>query len=198
MYKIIIKGKSGEVDPVNFPKEKYQEIVDSAYEDTDFTEYFHRSYNFGGGQKRENQQKLIDKGVNSGYMSFKLIDGEIWTVTEYLSPYELDDDELQILKDYTQGQWSDGVGEGFEQHPIMEYEGEDVYLSPWHREQELEVEQKEIDGSDFKDYKISNSDRKSSTPSHWEDQGLTDNLSDLLKSTKELLKKLGEKDIDDE
>ena len=62
-------------------------------------------------------------------MSFELIDEEIWTITKYLSPEELTEEELEILGDYTQGQWSDGIGEGFEQNPIMEYEGEEVYLS---------------------------------------------------------------------
>ena len=92
MYKITIKGTSGKIYPENYPKEKYQELADSAYEQDDFTNYFSEKYGSDDGQ-----QSLINRNVSSGYMSFDLIDGEIWTITEYLSPEELNEEELEIL-----------------------------------------------------------------------------------------------------
>jgi hypothetical protein len=52
---------------------------------------------------------------------------------------KLSDDELTELSKYTQGQWSDGIGEGFEQYPCCQSEGSDVYISPWIPGQKLEV-----------------------------------------------------------
>lgn len=45
--------------------------------------------------------------------------------------------EMDILIDYTQGQLSDGIGEGFEQTPCAVINGEEIYLSPWYRGQIL-------------------------------------------------------------
>lgn len=40
--------------------------------------------------------------------------------------------------EYTQGQWSDGIGEGFEQSPVpVGPGGGEYYISPWHRGQVL-------------------------------------------------------------
>lgn len=175
MYKITIKAKSGKVYPVNFPQERYSEIVDSAYEDTDFTDYFNRKYGSDNGQ-----QSLMDKGVSDGYMRFELIDGEIWTITEYLSPEKLNEEELEILGEYTQGQWSDGIGEGFEQQPLMEYEGEDVYLSPWYRNQKVKFEQEKSND------KISPKKEERELPP-------LEDISQLLKDAKDLIKNLRDK-----
>jgi hypothetical protein len=82
--------------------------------------------------------------LKSGYMSFKYNEEEeqLYTVTKYIAKEQLSESELQELADYTQGQWSDGIGEGFEQEPCCEVDGYEIYVSPWHRNQELEVIQK--------------------------------------------------------
>jgi hypothetical protein len=45
---------------------------------------------------------------------------------------ELTDEEIDRLLDYTQGQWSDGIGEGFEQFPCHHEGRKEIYLSPWY------------------------------------------------------------------
>ena len=78
-------------------------------------------------------------------MHFKLENGKLYTYTVYHSDRELTEEELKQLMDYTQGQWSDGIGEGFEQFPIMEDdEGEEVYISPWFPGQNIKIYQEII------------------------------------------------------
>ena len=53
--------------------------------------------------------------LSSGYLEFKYEDGKLWSITTYTSTRPLTKEELDQLIDYTTGQWSDGIGEGFEQ-----------------------------------------------------------------------------------
>jgi hypothetical protein len=101
-----------------------------------FSEYFHRAHNYGGIRK-ENEQPLIDKGVNGGYMRFRFVDGQLYVIVTYIADEPLTEKEMDILIDYTRGQLSDGIGEGFEQHSCIEIEDEEIYLSPWYRGQIL-------------------------------------------------------------
>ena len=57
---------------------------------------------------------------------------------------ELVTSELEALKRYTSGQWSDGIGEGFEQHPCKVIRGTEIYISPWYHNQKQYVIQEEI------------------------------------------------------
>jgi hypothetical protein len=133
MYKITIKGEAS-TDYANLA------ALDGIDCQEEFTEFFSGKY-----KDNENEQALIDKGVCNGYMNFEYKNGKLWTVTTYDSPVQLTEDELNILADYTQGQWSDGIGEGFEQEPCMcDDDDEDVYISPWSRGQKLITEQKEV------------------------------------------------------
>lgn len=70
--------------------------------------------------------------LSCGYMDFRYENGELYTYTVYSTKEELTEEELESLIDYTQGQWSDGIGEGFEQFPCM-YTDDDkeVSVSPW-------------------------------------------------------------------
>jgi hypothetical protein len=78
--------------------------------------------------------------LKEGYMRFVYEDGELFTVNEYISTRELTKEEMSELIEYTQGQWSDGVGEGFEQRPIM-ISGDEVYISPWYSGQKVTYSQ---------------------------------------------------------
>ena len=130
MYKITIKG------PAFTEYENIQELDGEDCQD-EFSEYFGRAYGTD-----QNEQALIDKGVHDGYMRFAVEDGKLMTITEYESPVELTPDELKLLGDYTQGQWSDGIGEGFEQNEVKyDEEGEPVYISPWDAGQEITITQ---------------------------------------------------------
>lgn len=134
MYKITVKGEA-------YTDYEHPEELDGIQEDNqDFTEYFSGKY-----RDNEQQQSLIDKKVCNGYMSFIFKEGKLWTITTYESPEELTERELNILRDYTQGQWSDGIGEGFEQEACY-YDSEDneVYISPWSHEQIITVTQEKI------------------------------------------------------
>jgi len=82
--------------------------------------------------------------LNHGYMWFKNDKGKLKTITEYEANEELTEEELEKLVDYTQGQWSDGIGEGFEQEPCTTYNGEEVYVSPWYGGQKVEINQNRV------------------------------------------------------
>lgn len=111
--KIEIKAKSG---PTNA---KDLSILNGIECDIDFVEYI---------RNKELRNKLID-----GYMSFILENNTLYTLTTYrlkegnlLSPKEICE-----LVDYTQGQWSDGIGESYEQMPIALENNKEIYLSPY-------------------------------------------------------------------
>ena len=126
---------AGEHDP------EYLSLFDGyEYSNEDFTDYLLDEL---GHLKKT-------KGLRDGYMSFKLVDGVLHTVTTYQYDVELTPTEIDDLKDYTQGQWSDGIGEGFEQNPVFKRDynifsynvenGEDLYISPWHHGQIITYE----------------------------------------------------------
>lgn len=83
--------------------------------------------------------------VTSGYMRFEKVGSKLFTVTIYESERELTQEELDHLLDYTTGQWSDGIGEGFEQEPYYNNEDEEIYLSPWHVDQVATISQRFVE-----------------------------------------------------
>ena len=74
---------------------------------------------------------IIASKIISGYTVFKYEDGKLWSVCTYELKTPLTQDEIDYLVDYTSGQWSDGIGEGFEQFPCCEIDGMGLYISPW-------------------------------------------------------------------
>ena len=84
----------------------------------------------------------FDGAISGGYMHFEIIDGVLTTVTEYESTRELTKTEVKELEEYTQGQWSDGIGEGFEQQECgYDKNDDDIFISPWFHGQVLATEQ---------------------------------------------------------
>jgi hypothetical protein len=145
MYKIKLRAEA-RAHCSDASTDKWELCTDSQLRELDgidcqdnFSEYFHGAY---GSDK--NEQALIDKGVHSGYMHFVYEDGVLWTITTYNSDEELTRAELDALVDYTQGQWSDGIGEGFEQFACYDDEDGEYFISPWFSGQEVEVEQEVI------------------------------------------------------
>ena len=112
-YRIEIIGKSGECDDIQ--EAQYIECGD------DFLDYID---NFKWKDKLDFEE--------GGIMTFFIKDNELYTKTTYYSKEELTTEELKELIDYTQGQWSDGIGEGFEQEPFMINNVTEYYVSPWY------------------------------------------------------------------
>jgi len=121
-YLIIIKGEAS-TDYKNLSE------LDGIDCQENFAEYFDSDFSF-------------KDDIKSGYMYFSFENEKLWTITEYRSNRELSKEELEILSNYTQGQWSDGIGEGFEQQPCYYDNNDDeVYISSWSYGQEVEVSQ---------------------------------------------------------
>ena len=124
---IKIKAKSGDCNIQNV------NLIDGIDDDSNFVEYM------------DTKRVSIKDKLEDGYMDFTVEDGVIYTNTEYrVKPEHSNDEfnqkELLELIDYTQGQWSDGIGEGFEQFPIGDEDGEEIYLSPWYHGQKATAE----------------------------------------------------------
>ena len=123
MYKVIVKGEAeaSNQEGVDY-KGKELEKFDGVDCQGCFTDYM----DIG---------RVSAKDVLSGgYLDFRYEDGKLWSVTEYQSTRVLSENELEEVKSYTQGQWSDGIGEGFEQFPCN---SDEDYISPWFRGQEI-------------------------------------------------------------
>lgn len=126
-YKVIYTNKGKDYTCYNLTIEELKQILPININD-DFAEY----------------SDLDIKGLLKGYTHFELIDNKLWTICEYKSKVKLTDNELESLAKETQGQWSDGIGESFEQHPCAKINKNEVYISPWFYGQELIIEQTEI------------------------------------------------------
>lgn len=122
MYKITVKGEA----KTDYSNLKELDGIDCQDE---FSEYFRDDFTF-------------KNNVSSGYMDFRYENNKLYTYTEYQSNRKLTDEELEILEDYTTGQWSDGIGEGFEQNPCYYDENDnEVFISPWFYGQKTTITQ---------------------------------------------------------
>lgn len=86
-----------------------------------------------------------DRILSGGDMRFvwnsKFQTLEVWTTYEVTR--KLTSEEETLLIDYTQGQWSDGIGEGFEQSEVCASDGQCWLLSPWYNGQVAVIEYEE-------------------------------------------------------
>ena len=133
MKTIIIKGEAIVRDVQNNKelKGKVLSNFDGVSDDACFSDYFSTIDCQGNAQKC-----LIEADVSGGYLEFvynKELE-KLFVETSYDCPRELTKEEQKILVEYTQGQWSDGIGEGFEQREI-----DGVYISPWFSGQTAKV-----------------------------------------------------------
>lgn len=129
--KYIVRGLSGSVtdDNGDAVPERIGHGVTLDGAENEFVQYMHNP-------------ALAAKLV-SGYMRFEF-DKEaqrLVTITEYTARERLTVAEKNALGKYTQGQWADGIGEGFEQFPCREYAGHDVLISPWYHGQVVTVDE---------------------------------------------------------
>jgi hypothetical protein len=122
MYTITVKGLA----KTSYKNKEELNGIDCQDE---FSEYFDDDFTF-------------KNDVSNGWMNFRYENDKLWTYTTYQSTRELTKEELAILEDYTTGQWSDGIGEGFEQNACF-YTDDDkeVFISPWSANQKTTITQ---------------------------------------------------------
>lgn len=125
-YKITINGTAKPNVAV-----KHIEVNNIWSDDSDFIEYM--------------SGPLKELFVGESYLEFVKEGRSLYSVVVYHSKKKLNKSQLKYLSDYTQGQWSDGIGEGFEQNPCGNVNGKELYISPWHNKQELIVTQEIIE-----------------------------------------------------
>lgn len=136
-YKIIIKGE------IDYPTIEYNE--------QDIAKYL-TPYEIKKILPIEIEDEFVEyydgkiKGLVEGYTHFELDEdsNQFFAVCEYISKRKLSEQELLELGEYTQGQWSDGIGEGFEQYPCTELYNCEIYISPWRNDQKLTISQIKI------------------------------------------------------
>ena len=123
MYKVTVKGEASAYteDGVDYKGSELRKFDGIDCQDC-FTEYM-----------RSDRCSAYDV-LSGGYLRFQYENGKLWSITEYESTRPLTDIELEEVKSYTQGQWSDGIGEGFEQQPCN---SEEDCISPWFRNKEI-------------------------------------------------------------
>jgi hypothetical protein len=76
----------------------------------------------------------VDEKVYSMHVDVETRIGRLWGTATLGLTEELTPEELDELKDYLSGQYSDGFGEGFEQRGIRIDTGEEIYVSLWSSE----------------------------------------------------------------
>jgi hypothetical protein len=84
----------------------HRQFDGTSYDEAAFTDFL-------GGPKGETELALLlDHG---GYLRFLFIDSEsrLYAVTDFRASRRLNVSELELLTNYTKGQWSDGIGENF-------------------------------------------------------------------------------------
>ena len=72
----------------------------------------------------------LEEKIYSMKPTVEVWQGELWGVLEVESYNQLSEREIEAVKEYWEGQESDGWGEGFEQREIKISEGE-LYVSFW-------------------------------------------------------------------
>lgn len=127
MKQIIFKAPVGKIllDNQEIVIDKYsskelKNIINNIDSAEDFTDYL---------------DKLNEK-LWRGYMTFEVED-ITYVITTYDVREPLTTIEIEYLKEYTQGQWSDGIGENFEQEPCAYLENKAIFISPWFPNQQI-------------------------------------------------------------
>lgn len=81
--------------------------------------------------------------LDTGFMSFLFENGVLYTITTYTllegEEETLTDEDIEYIKNETIGQWSDGIGEGFEQNAACMFGDEEVFISPYNPDAEVET-----------------------------------------------------------
>ena len=105
-------------DSVRWFEDEIQEAIDDYQSDINMTQYL-------CDDNADIQRKLI-----SAEWGVETLNGDIYGRVDFKLKESFTDEETQLVKKAVSGQNSDGMGEGFEQHPIT-LDGEDYYVSFW-------------------------------------------------------------------
>jgi ankyrin repeat protein len=94
--------------------EVHRQLDGTFYGDEAFTDFL------GGPSDETDLALLLEHG---GYLSFQFNESrnQLDAVTEFRAARRLDDSELELLTNYTAGQWSDGIGENFVSESFARY-----------------------------------------------------------------------------
>ena len=107
-YKVIVTGvadvRDQEKTPITDPA-LLQKLDGIEYRDDNFTDYLE-------GPNERSLAEVLNPGGDIA-LKFDKTTGFLLYVTEYEATRELTKDELKLLLEYTTGQWSDGIGSGF-------------------------------------------------------------------------------------
>ena len=126
MYRLELRGLAGRCHDGNDESVDVNLVDGLNYQGETFSEYM------------DDGMKQL---VSGGHMIFQVDDDKLYVTVDYDVENKLSDDQLHDLIEYTQGQLSDGIGEGFEQTPCMEFgNGLEVHISPWFYGQVLKAE----------------------------------------------------------
>lgn len=102
--------------------------------DDELSQYIHESGERDG---------MLYGVVTEIWVNVKNIDGKLYSWTEVTANRELNEIEKEALLDYLSGQFSDGYGEGLEQHEFNSYTDTDVVEEWDEEEQETYMEEVE-------------------------------------------------------
>lgn len=129
----------------------------------------------------------VHSALNSGYGGFEWKNNELTVFVDYETNRRLTDQEIFDLIEYTQGQWSDGIGEGFEQEPFDEDAYGEYFVSAWYPNQiatwSIEDESEHSDPKETVEYK----EKQAEIDERW------NTLMELLNKANDLLDKLNNK-----
>jgi hypothetical protein len=94
--------------------EIHRQLDGTRYGDEAFTDFL------GGPSDETDLALLLEHG---GYLSFLFNESrnQLDAVTEFRAARRLDESELELLTNYTRGQWSDGIGENFVSESFNRY-----------------------------------------------------------------------------
>lgn len=93
------------------------------------------------------QDENLNKEILSIMPDIEEYEGKLYGVANVKLKKELTNEEMNSLKDYIRGQYSDGWGEGFEQKDIKTQDGE-INVSLWNDENFYIKSEKELKGKD--------------------------------------------------